>query len=149
MYKNRDGSLAIRFMGYQPSISQIEDIENDCNLMNLEEIENSPKTLQATLRQLHDKHLTLIIKQWPREKKIQHAFKKVIELNLLNTSDWEDNLKLIFDNLNEYVYLSGKATTYLTDKDLDELEKFNKLHKKLEEDWILYFDDQRNIIAQK
>lgn len=45
-----------------------------------------------------------------------------------------DEISSFFDNLDEYVYLPAKAATYLTDKDINELEQFDKKkHKKLEE----------------
>lgn len=51
-----------------------------------------------------------------------------------------DEISSFFDNLDEYVYLPAKAATYLTDKDINELEQFDKKkHKKLEENWILIF----------
>lgn len=38
---------------------------------------------------------------------------------------------------------------YLTPQELSELELFDKTHIKIDQNWKLYFVDERNIISQK
>lgn len=44
--------------------------------------------------------------------------------------------------------MPSAASLALTDEDLIELEAFDHKHQKLPTTWKLYFDEDRNIIAQ-
>lgn len=79
-----------------------------------------------------------------RHDKIQLTSIKSHELNLMNVDE-----EGFFDDLEKYIYLSSELVAYLTTQDLQELEQFDKKNEKLLKNWTLYFDKDRNIIAQK